>query len=68
MTTFYGTYAKIQEIENKISDLNHLIDEMYDNYDMDGTSHYEVVVESLERELVTLKRNRIRGGLVCRCM
>ena len=68
MIKFYGTYAKIQEIENKISDLNNLIDEMYDNYDMDGTSHYETVVKSLERELVTLKRNRIRGGLICRCM
>ena len=28
MIKFYGTYAKIQEIENKISDLNHLIDEI----------------------------------------
>lgn len=56
MIKFYGTYAKIQEIENKISDLNHLIDEMYDNYDMDGTSHYETVVESLERELVNLAK------------
>ena len=68
MIKFYGTYAKIQELENKIDSLNELISEMYDNYDMEGTSHYEPVVESLERELATLKRNRTKGGLVCRCM
>lgn len=25
-------------------------------------------INTLEKELATLKRNRTRGGLVCRCM
>lgn len=69
MVKFYGEFAKIQELENRISELYKLMSETYDFWDSASVPESLIIrLDSLERELATLKHDRSRGGLVCTCM
>lgn len=69
MTKFFGDFAKIQELENELAEVENLISETYDFWDEDSVPvELSEKADDLEAELTTLKRNRCRGGLVCRCM
>lgn len=69
MIKFYGDYAKIQELENKLDAVCGEIDICYDFFDENSVpGHLFEMRTTLEKELETLKQNHIRGGLVCTCM
>lgn len=49
--------AEMFRLQEQIDAINCLMDEAYEAYDMDTTSHYMPIIASLEEELVMMKRN-----------
>ena len=69
MIKFYGTFARINSLEKELSKVESQISTCYDFWDQ-GSVPVELIERSntIEKELTTLKRNRTKGGLVCRCI
>lgn len=69
MIKYFGEYATINTLEKEFSEVESQISACYDFWNQESVP-VDLIERSntLEKELATLKRNRTRGGLVCRCM
>jgi hypothetical protein len=69
MIKYFGEYAIINTLEKELSEVESQISACYDFWNQESVP-VDLIERSntLEKELATLKRNRTKGGLVCRCM
>lgn len=69
MIKYFGEYATINTLEKELSEVESQISACYDFWNQESVP-VDLIERSntLEKELATLKRNRTKGGLVCRCM
>lgn len=69
MIKYFGEYATLNTLEKELSEVESQISACYDFWSQESVP-VDLIERSntLEKELATLKRNRTRGGLVCRCM
>ena len=69
MIKYFGEYARINALEKELSEVESQISACYDLWNQESVPVDLIErLNTLEKELAILKRNRTRGGLVCRCM